>query len=105
MTVTAETDAVLLEIPRATFLRVIAEYPESAAHARRLAFGRLRKLVEELDVVRIHFDAIAADSEAAMDAIHSGALWPDIAPTNIQGASCSRSQGTSASVISLLAPR
>ena len=77
VTVTAETDAVLLEIPRATFLRVIAEYPESAAHARRLAFGRLRKLVEELDVVRIHFDAIAADSESATDAIQSGALWPD----------------------------
>ena len=68
VTVTAETDAVLIEIPRATFLRVIAEYPESAAHARRLAFGRLRKLVEELDAVRIRFDAIAADSESVGEA-------------------------------------
>jgi CRP-like cAMP-binding protein len=67
VTVTAETDTVLIEIPRATFLRVIAEYPESAAHARRLAFGRLRKLVEELDAVRIHFDAIAWDCRSARD--------------------------------------
>ena len=69
VTVTAETDSVLIEIPRATFLRVIAEYPESAAHARRRVFGRLRKLVDELDAVRLRLDAIALDSQAARDAL------------------------------------
>jgi CRP-like cAMP-binding protein len=64
-TVIAATDSVLIEIPRATFLRVIAEYPESAAHTRRLAFGRLRKLVDELDAVRLRLDVIAADRPPA----------------------------------------
>jgi CRP-like cAMP-binding protein len=64
VTVTAETDSVLIEIPRATFLRVIAEYPESAAHTRRLVFGRLRRLVDELDAVRLRLDAIAVDMSA-----------------------------------------
>ncbi len=58
-TVAAETDSVLIEIPRATFLRVIAEYPESAAQARRLFSIRLRKLVDGLDAVRLRLDAIA----------------------------------------------
>jgi len=61
VTVTAETDAVLMEIPRATFLRVIAEYPQSAAHARRLFFGHFRRLVGELDAVQSRLAAIAAD--------------------------------------------
>ena len=65
VTVTAETDSVLIEIPRATFLRVIAEYPESAAQTRRLFSGRLRKLVVELDAVRLRLDAIALDSQSA----------------------------------------
>jgi CRP-like cAMP-binding protein len=69
VTVTAETDSVLIEIPRATFLRVIAEYPESAAQARQRVFGRLRKLVDELDAVRLRLDAIALDSQAARDAL------------------------------------
>ena len=60
-TVTAETNSLLIEIPRATFLRVIAEYPQSAAHARRLVLGRLRKLVDELDGVRLRLDAVAWD--------------------------------------------
>jgi CRP-like cAMP-binding protein len=69
VTVTAETDSVLIEIPRATFLRVIAEYPESAAHTRRLVFGRLRKLVDELDAVRLRLDATAVDSQPARDVL------------------------------------
>ena len=68
-TVTAATDSVLIEIPRATFLRVIAEYPEGAAHARRRAFGRLRRLVDELDAVRLRLDATAADSQSATDVV------------------------------------
>jgi CRP-like cAMP-binding protein len=68
-TVTAETDSVLIEIPRATFLRVIADYPESAAHTRRLFSGRLRKLVVELDAVRLRFDAIALDSQSVRDVL------------------------------------
>ena len=66
---TAETDSVLLEIPRATFLRVIAEYPESAAHTRRLFFGRLRRLVDELDAVRLQLDAVAWDSQSVRDVL------------------------------------
>ena len=69
MTVTAETDSVLIEIPRATFLRVIAEYPESAAHTRRLVFGRLRKLVHELDGVRLRLDAVAWDDVIQGDGV------------------------------------
>jgi CRP-like cAMP-binding protein len=71
VTVTAETDAVLLEIPRATFLRVIADYPECAAHTRRLVFGRLRKLVNELDGVRLHLDAVAWDDVVQGDGVRS----------------------------------
>jgi CRP-like cAMP-binding protein len=71
VTVSAETDAVLIEIPRATFLRVIAEYPESAAHTRRRVFGRLRRLVDELDAVRLRLDAIAMDRESTPDALNS----------------------------------
>jgi CRP-like cAMP-binding protein len=67
VTVTAETDSVLIEIPRATFLRVIAEYPESAAQTRRLVSGHLRKLVDELDAVRLRLDAIALDSQSVGD--------------------------------------
>ena len=67
VTVTAEADSVLIEIPRATFLRVIAEYPECAAHARRLLFGHLRKLVGELDAVQLRLIAIASDSQSARD--------------------------------------
>jgi CRP-like cAMP-binding protein len=59
-TVTAAADSVLIEIPRATFLRVIAEHPESAAQTRRLFFGHLRRLVDELEAVRLRFDAIDA---------------------------------------------
>jgi CRP-like cAMP-binding protein len=77
VTVVAEADSVLIEIPRATFLRVIAEYPQSAAHARRLLFDHLRKLVAGLEAVQVHLDAVAADSESAADAIQSGARWPD----------------------------
>lgn len=69
VTVTAETNSVLIEIPRATFLRVIAEYPESAAHTRRLVFGRLRRLVDELDAVRLQLDAITLDSQAVRDVL------------------------------------
>ena len=67
VTMTAETDSVLIEIPRATFLRVIAEYPESAAQTRRLISGHLRKLVNELDAVRLRLDAIAPDSKSVGD--------------------------------------
>ncbi len=67
VTVTAETDSVLIEIPRATVLRVIAEYPESAAQTRRLVSGHLRKLVDELDAVRLRLDAIALDSQSVGD--------------------------------------
>ena len=66
-TVTAETDSVLLEIPRATFLRVIGEYPESAAHAHRLLSGRLRKLVDELDAVRLRLEASPLDRQSVRD--------------------------------------
>jgi CRP-like cAMP-binding protein len=62
-TVIAETDAVLIEIPRATFLRVIAEYPDSAAQTRRLMFGHLRRLTGELDAAGLRIDAIVADSQ------------------------------------------
>ena len=78
-TVTAETDAVLIEIPRATFLRVIAEYPEGAAHARRLLSDHMRKLVEELDAARLRLDAIASDDQTADDRSVEDAiqtLWP-----------------------------
>jgi CRP-like cAMP-binding protein len=67
VTVTAEADSVLIEIPRATFLRVIAEYPESAAQTRRLLSGRLRKLVDELDAVRLRLEAIPLDSQSVRD--------------------------------------
>ena len=80
-TVTAEADSVLIEIPRATFLRVIAEYPESAAHALRLFSGHLRKLVDELDVVRLRLEGSSrqlwpagpsgkTDGREAGDSIH-----------------------------------
>ena len=69
VTVVAESDSVLIEIPRATFLRVIAEYPESAAHARRLFFGHLRRLVGELDAVQHRLVEIAADNRSAQDAV------------------------------------
>jgi CRP-like cAMP-binding protein len=69
VTVTAETDSVLIEIPRATFLRVIAEYPESAAQTRRLFSGRLRKLVDGLDAVRLRLDAIALDGRSVRDVL------------------------------------
>jgi CRP-like cAMP-binding protein len=68
VTVSAETDSVLIEIPRATFLRVIAEYPECAAHARRLLSGHLRKLVDGLDAVQLRLVAIASDRLPARDA-------------------------------------
>ena len=67
VTVTAETDSVLIEIPRATFLRVIAEYPESAAHTRRLFSGRLRKLVDELDAVQLRLVTIGSDGQSVRD--------------------------------------
>jgi CRP-like cAMP-binding protein len=67
VTVTAETDSVLIEIPRATFLRVIGEYPESAAHAHRLLSGRLRKLVDELDAVRLRLEASPLDRQSVRD--------------------------------------
>jgi CRP-like cAMP-binding protein len=67
VTVTAETDAVLIEIPRPTFLRVIAEYPESAAQTRRLFSIRLRKLVDGLDAVRLRLDPIALDNQSMRD--------------------------------------
>ena len=67
LTVTAETDAALIEIPRATFLRVIAEYPECAAHTRRLLFGHLRKLVDQLDAVKLQLVAIASESRSVAD--------------------------------------
>jgi CRP-like cAMP-binding protein len=67
VTVTAEADSVLIEIPRATFLHVIAEYPESAAQTRRLLSGRLRKLVDELDAVRLRLEAIPVGSQSARD--------------------------------------
>ncbi len=69
VTVTAETDSVLIEIPRATFLRVIAEYPESAAHTRRLVSGHLRKLVDELDAARLRLVAIASESQSVRDVL------------------------------------
>ncbi len=69
VTVTAETDSVLIEIPRATFLRVIAEYPESAAQTRRLFSGHLRKLVDELDAVRLRLVAIASDSQSVRNVL------------------------------------
>jgi CRP-like cAMP-binding protein len=69
VTVSAETDSVLIEIPRATFLRVIAEYPECAAHTRQQLFGHLRKLVDELDAVQMRLVAIAADSQARRNAL------------------------------------
>jgi CRP-like cAMP-binding protein len=64
VTVTAETDSALIEIPRATFLRVIAEYPESAAHTRRLLFAHLRKLVDGLDAVQHRLVAIASEARS-----------------------------------------
>jgi CRP-like cAMP-binding protein len=79
VTVTAETDAVLIEIPRATFLRVIAEYPEGAAQARRLLSGHMRKLVAELDAMRLRLDAIAPDDHTLEDDIQT--LW---SPSAIQ---------------------
>lgn len=69
VTVSAETDSVLIEIPRATFLRVIAEYPECAAHTRRQLFGHLRRLVGELDAVQTRLAAIAAEGQARRDAL------------------------------------
>jgi CRP-like cAMP-binding protein len=74
VTVTAETDAVLIEIPRATFLRVIAEYPEGAAHARRLLSGHMHKLIADLDVMRLRLDAIDLDDQTLEQDIQT--LWP-----------------------------
>jgi len=80
VTVTAKTDAVLIEIPRATFLRVIAEYPEGAAHARRLVSGHMRKLIVELDAVRNRLDAIASNDQSVEEAIES--MWqPSVVQT------------------------
>jgi CRP-like cAMP-binding protein len=73
VTVTAETDAVLIEIPRATFLRVIAEFPEGAAQARRLLSGHMRKLIAELDATRLRLDAISAGDQSVEDAIQT--MW------------------------------
>ena len=79
-TVSAETDSVLIEIPRATFLRVIAEFPEGAAQTRRLISGHLRKLVDELDAVRLRLDGTAADDQSVEDAIET--LWrPSVVET------------------------
>jgi len=69
VTVIADTDAVLMEIPRATFLRVIAEFPGAAAHTRRLFFGHLRKLVGELDAVQLRLVEMALDAPSARDSL------------------------------------
>jgi len=81
-TVIAETYATVIEIPRSTFLRVVSEYPDSAAQARALISRRLRRLVGELDAVRPRFEAPAdgatirageAASELAIEAERAAA--------------------------------
>ena len=44
---------------------------DESAHTRRLVFGRLRKLVNELDGVRLHLDAVAWDDVVQGDGVRS----------------------------------
>ena len=64
-TAIAETNAVVIEIPRSAFLRVLAAYPESARHARKLMGRRLRKLVDDLEAAQGRFEGPAAPETAA----------------------------------------
>jgi len=57
-TAIAETDSTLIEITRLTFLRVIAEYPESAAHLKDMMARRLAGMIASLDAVRVDIDAL-----------------------------------------------
>lgn len=45
-------DAVLTRIPRETFRRVLAEFPEAAASIRAAVAERMRRLVDGLDAAR-----------------------------------------------------
>jgi CRP-like cAMP-binding protein len=64
-TAIAETNAVVIEIPRAAFLRVLVAYPESARHARKLMSRRLRKLVDDLEAAQGRFEGPAKSKTAA----------------------------------------
>lgn len=54
-TAIAESNSTLIEITRLTFLRVIAEYPESAAALHKLLSQRLMTTLEGLEGVRAQF--------------------------------------------------
>jgi CRP-like cAMP-binding protein len=64
-TAIAETNAVVIEIPRAAFLRVLAAYPESARHAQRQMGRRLRALVDDLEAAHGRCEGFAAPKRAA----------------------------------------
>jgi CRP-like cAMP-binding protein len=64
-TAIAETNAVVIEIPRAAFLRVLADYPESARHAQKLMGRRLRRLVDDLEAALDGREEPAAPETAA----------------------------------------
>ena len=68
-TAIAETEVSLIEVLRTTFLRVIAEYPESAAKLRALIALRLRKTVDSLEAARADYDALAPFSTGARDGV------------------------------------
>jgi CRP-like cAMP-binding protein len=63
----AETEVSLIEILRTTFLRVIAEYPESAAKLRSLIALRLQKTVKSLEAARAGYDALPGFSSGARE--------------------------------------
>ena len=49
----AEGDAIVLRIPREVFRRVLSEFPEATAKIRDETLARSRKLLEELEAVRV----------------------------------------------------
>ncbi len=67
VTAVAETDVSLIEVLRTTFLRVIAEYPESAVKLRAVIAVRLRKTVESLEAARVGLEALPPLSTGARD--------------------------------------
>ncbi|MGO9743834.1 MAG: cyclic nucleotide-binding domain-containing protein [Roseiarcus sp.] len=57
-TAIAEVDSSLIEITRQTFLRVLAEFPESAVRLRRLIAERLQRTLDDLESARENLDAL-----------------------------------------------
>ena len=65
----------LTRIPRETFRRVLAEFPEAADKIRAALAERTRRLVESLDAARVRsIDAAGAAEEPDMSAARAGVL-------------------------------